>query len=124
MRKEILLSTLPTLASLLSSVLLILAFPPYSLGWLGWVALVPLLIAILNVGPRQAFVISWVSGVISFAFIFDWVFQVSGYKIIHHFILGLYFGPFFGIFGLAISSIKKRQGYTFAVSLAPFLWVS
>jgi apolipoprotein N-acyltransferase len=88
------------------------------------VALVPLLIAILNVGPRQAFVISWVSGVISFAFIFDWVFQVSGYKIIHHFILGLYFGPFFGIFGLAISSIKKRHGCASAVSLAPFLWVS
>jgi len=88
------------------------------------VALVPLLIAILNVSPRKAFVLSWVSGVISFALIFHWVFQVSGYKIIHHFVLALYFAPFFGAFGLAISFIKKRYGCTAAISLAPFLWVS
>ena len=121
---DIFRSSLPVLASLLSSVLLFLAFPPFSLGWLAWVALVPLLIAILNVSPRKAFVLSWVSGVISFAFIFHWVFQVSGYKIIHHFILALYFAPFFGTFGLAISFIKKRHGCTSAISSAPFFWVS
>ena len=121
---DILRSLLPVLASLLSSVLLILAFPPYSLGWLGWVALVPLLIAISKVGPRQAFVLSLISGVVSFAIIFVWVFEVEGYKILHHFILGLYLGPIFGIFGLVVSLITKRCGWTLAGFAAPFIWVS
>jgi apolipoprotein N-acyltransferase len=115
---------LPVLASLLSSVLLILAFPPYSLGWLGWVALVPLLIAISNVGPRQGFVLSLISGVVSFAIIFVWVFEVADYKILHHFVLGLYLGPIFGIFGLVVSLITKRCGRTFAAFAGPFIWVS
>jgi apolipoprotein N-acyltransferase len=76
------------------------------------------------VGPRQAFVLSFISGVISFAIIFDWVFEVPGYKILHHFILGLYFGPFFGIFGFVVSLITKRCGCTFAAFATPFIWVS
>jgi apolipoprotein N-acyltransferase len=76
------------------------------------------------VGPRQAFVLSFIAGVISFAFIFEWVFEVPGYKILHHFLLGLYLGPFFGIFGLFVSLITERRGCTFAAFAAPFIWVS
>ena len=116
--------SLPVLASLLSSVLLILAFPPYSLGWLGWVALVPLLIAISTVNPRQGFVLSFICGAISFAIIFIWVFEVPGYKILHHFILGLYLGSFFGIFGFVVSFITKRCGFILGGFVAPFIFVS
>jgi len=121
---EIFRPLLPVLGSLLSSVLLILAFPPYSLGWLGWVALVPLLIAISTVNPRQGFVLSFISGIISFAVIFIWVFEVPGYKILHHFILGLYLGPLFGIFGFVVSLITKRCGFTLAGFVAPLILVS
>jgi apolipoprotein N-acyltransferase len=88
------------------------------------VALVPLLIAVSNVGPRQGFVLSFISGVVSFAIIFVWVFEVAGYKILHHFILGLYLGPIFGIFGLVVSLITKRCGRAFAAFAASFIWVS
>jgi len=123
MRKKIFFTTLRILASLLSGVLLILAFPPYSQGWLAWVALVPLLIALSNVGPRQGFVLSLISGVFSLAIIFIWVFEVAGYKVLHHFLLGLCIGPIFGIFGLLFSLIRKRCGFTFAGFAAPFIWV-
>lgn len=115
---------LPVLGSLLSGALLILAFPPYNLGWLAWVAVVPLLIAISNAGPRQAFLLSLITGVFSFAIIFIWVFEVPGYKILHHFILGLYLGPLFGIFGLVVSLITRRFGWNVAGIVAPFVWVS
>ncbi len=52
-----------TVAALLSGVLLALAFPPFEMASLAWVALVPLLIALIGVAPRQGARLGWVTGV-------------------------------------------------------------
>jgi apolipoprotein N-acyltransferase len=121
---EIFRSLLPVLASLLSSVLLILAFPPYSLEWLGWVALVPLLSAISARNLKQGFFQAYLCGMIFFALVFQWVFQVPGYTFLHHSILFVYLGLYFGLFGFLFSFLYKRSGVTTALFASPFLWVS
>ena len=52
------------------------------------------------------------------------MFEVPGYKILHHFILGLYLGSFFGIFGFVVSFITKRCGFILGGFVAPFIFVS
>jgi apolipoprotein N-acyltransferase len=121
---EIFRSLLPVLASLLSSVLLILAFPPYSLGWLGWVGLVPLFFAISGRNAKYGFFQAFLCGMIFFALVFQWVFEVPGYTFLHHSILFVYLGLYFGLFGLLFSFLYKRSGVTTALFASPFLWVS
>lgn len=51
-----------TLAALASGVCLALAFPPFEMASLAWVGLVPLLIALMGVTPRQGARLGWVAG--------------------------------------------------------------
>jgi len=111
--------------SLFSSILLVLSFPKFDLGLLAWTGLLPLLIAINGKSLKYTFVLSFGCGVFFFAGIFYWILQIPGYRpLIHHTLLGLYLGPFFGFWGLAFSFISKRWGITPALFAAPFIWVS
>ena len=112
------------LAPVLSGALLFLAFPTYDLEWLAWVGLVPLLIAISGRSLKHGFFLSLISGIIFFAWIFDWMFEVTGYTFLHHAILFLYLGFYFGLFGLAFAFLCKRSGVRTALLVAPFIWVS
>jgi apolipoprotein N-acyltransferase len=112
------------IAPVLSGALLVLTFPPYDLGWLAWVGLVPLFYVISGVSPAYAFLLTFAGGVTFFAGVFNWVFEVSGYRFIHHVILGIYLGTLSGFFGLTFGFISKRRGVTSALFAAPFVWVS
>jgi apolipoprotein N-acyltransferase len=72
----------------------------------------------------QSFFLSFVSGVICFGFTFAWMFDVTGYRLLHHAILQIYLGCYFGIFGLVYSLISKRAGAAMALFAVPFVWVS
>ena len=115
---------LPIFSSLLSSFLLFLAFPKHDLYLLAWVGLVPLLIAIHGRSPIFGFLLCLICGVAFFTGIFLWIFEVPGYRFLHHVFIGLYLGPLFGLFGLAFNFIARRWGVTLADLTAPFLWVS
>jgi apolipoprotein N-acyltransferase len=115
---------LPIFSSLLSSFLLVLAFPKYDLYLLVWVGLVPLLIAIQGRSPIFGFLLCLICGVAFFTGIFLWMFEVPGYRFLHHIFIGFYLGPLFGLFGLAFNFIARRWGITRAALTAPFLWVS
>jgi apolipoprotein N-acyltransferase len=110
-------------APVLSGVLLVLAFPKYDLGWLAWVGLVPLLTAISGRRPVCGFFLSYVCGIIFFAWVFDWMFEVPRYALLHQIILALYLGFYFGVFGLAFGFISRRHGVTTALLSVPFIWV-
>jgi len=56
--------------------------------------------------------------------IFDWILEVRGYTYLHHAILAVYLGSYFGIFGLAFSFISRRSGLAMALFAAPFVWAS
>ena len=112
------------LAPVLSGVLLVLAFPMYDQGWLGWVGLVPLLIVISGRSPGYGFFLSFACGLTFFPGVFSWILEISGYTFLHHAILGLYLGSYFGLFGLAFTFISKRFSVNSALFSAPFIWVS
>jgi len=85
---------------------------------------VPLLISLCGKSPKYGFFLSFVCGIIFFAGVFNWVFEIPGYKFLHHAVLIPYMGLYFGFFGLAFGFISKRWTVTSALLAAPFVWVS
>jgi apolipoprotein N-acyltransferase len=115
---------LPIFGSIISGVLLVLAFPRYDVGELAWVGLVPLLVAISGRSKKHGFFLSYLCGIIFFAWVFSWTFEIPAYRFLHHAILSLYLGLYFGVFGLALNAVSKRLGASLAFIAAPFLWIS
>lgn len=107
-----------------SSLLLVLSFPAFDMGWLAWVGLVPMLLILWQKRPLWAFLMSWLWGMLFFLGLFNWMLQISGYRLLHHAILAVYLGSYFGFFGIGLSLISKRYGVTTGLLVAPFLWVS
>jgi apolipoprotein N-acyltransferase len=107
----------------LSAVLLILSFPDLDFSVLSWIGMVPLFLAVAGKGVLYGFLVSYLSGGIFFLGIFSWIFEVSGYTFLHHLLLDVYLGVFFGIFGLAFNLISRRVGLAAAFWAAPFVWV-
>ena len=112
------------LASIFSGIMLFSCFPPFELSLFIWVALVPLLISIAGRELKVAFSLSLLCGIVFFLGIFKWILEVPGYTLLHHAILALYLGSYFGMFGVAFSLICRRSGVSTALFTAPFLWVS
>jgi len=109
---------------LFSSLLLVLSFPTYDLGILAWVGLVPLLVAINGKGLKYGFFLPLVCGALFFLGIFRWILVIPNYTLLHHCLLAIYLGSYFGFFGLAFNLISKSCGTPPALFAAPFLWVS
>jgi apolipoprotein N-acyltransferase len=106
----------------LSGVLLVLAFPKFDVGALAWVGLIPMLVAVEGKRPGAAFVLGVVTGLVFFPGIFSWIFNVPGYNILDHAVLGVYLGSYFGLFALALALVRRRAGLSLVVA-APPLWV-
>jgi len=84
----------------LSAALLILSFPNFNLSFLAWIALVPLLFAIENKTPREAFGLAYLCGAIFFLGTIYWLIHVTLPGMIG---LALFLALYFGLFGLALS---------------------
>ena len=106
--------------SILSAGLLILAFPKPNLGFLAWFALVPWFFAIRNKRPLEAFLLSYLIGLVFFSGIVYWVNYVSSLGFT---VLVLYLALYFAVFGL-IFSIFNFQFSIFNFFLIPCIWVS
>ena len=89
-----------------------------------WIALVPLFLALTGRGLLWGFFLSCAHGMLFFPGVFNWILQISYYKWYHHALLDLYFGVYFGIFGLGFAFILKRISLNIALWSAPFLWVT
>jgi apolipoprotein N-acyltransferase len=87
------------------------------------VGFVPLLIAISGKSLKAGFFLSYICGIVFFAGVFSWIFDVPGFKFYHHILLSPYEGLYFGFFGLAFNFISLRRGITPALLTAPFIWV-
>ena len=110
--------------ALLSSLLLVVSFPKFDLGFLAWISLLPLLVAINEKSLKYSFFLSFASGMVSFFGIFHWILVVPNYTLIHHLLLAIYLGSYFGVFGLVFSFISRSWGTTPILFGAPFIWVS
>ncbi|HEX4900451.1 MAG TPA: apolipoprotein N-acyltransferase [Pyrinomonadaceae bacterium] len=119
-------------AALLSSFLLILAFPDFDLWPLAWIALLPLLLAIARKpsGPR-AFMLGWLSGTVFFYCSCYWLtfsmIHYGGLPVWLAYLLlfpgALVVGVFPALFAFTLSlAISRYRQY--ALLLAPIFWVA
>lgn len=119
--------------AILSSVLVVLAFPNFDFWFLAWVALVPFLYAIVfrPVTPFGTFVLGWLFGTGYFIGTVYWL----TYAMIHYggiptpvaYLLLVPAAALFGLFTAGIGWILRRladRWGAMAVSVAPVLWVA
>ncbi|MFC1632076.1 apolipoprotein N-acyltransferase, partial [Candidatus Omnitrophota bacterium] len=108
------------LFSILSAILLILSFPKPDLGFLAWIAFVPWLFALKQKRLKDAFLLSYLVGIIYFSGVIYWINHVSslGFSI-----LVLYLGLYFALFGLIVS-VFSRKSSVFSLLVIPCAWVT
>jgi apolipoprotein N-acyltransferase len=93
----------PLFAALASAVLLVLSFPRFNQAWCAWVALVPWLVALGGMRPRQAFASSYVVGLVFFLSSMSWLAHLTRFggaaAVLGEIVLCLYLALYFGCFG-------------------------
>jgi len=104
-------------------VLLALCFPSPGIAWLAWFALVPLLFASRKAPVFHGFLYGFCCGLVYFAITFGWMFNFSGYRVLHHAILHSYLGCYIGIFALLYGLIGRKVGDATALLSAPLVWI-
>lgn len=105
------------IALLSAACLYILAFPNFNLSLLAWVALIPLLYAIENKTPRQAFFYGWISGTLAYCGLLFWL-VVTFHAASLSFFLGLgcllllsgYLGLYWGAWAWGVASMNCKEG--------------
>ncbi len=107
--------------AIITGVLLVAAFPPFDHGALAWIALVPLLVAIRDLSPRQAFGLGYLAGFVAFFGILAWI-RVFGLPA--WVVLAAYLALFVGVFaGLYRWTTNGRSPALF-IWLVPVIWTS
>jgi len=121
-----------TILTVISALLVVLAFPPYSLRALIWVALVPLLLALRAVPPRQALVLAGLWGMIGAYGTTDWLPRTVASYYLQPVWLGMILfltaaflmgGVYYAAFGAFYSWAVRRRLRPMAV-LAAAAWVA
>ncbi len=130
------------LLPILSGVLLILAYPPYDLGFLVWIALIPLFwfIFLKQVSPKKALIGGSITGILFFGKLFSWLFATYPFEwigaatkenialvfillIILYTIQTVFLGLFIGIFVWLLKlSFDRLSKFNFLI-LVPALWI-
>ncbi len=109
------------LLAICSAALLILAYPPFDLGWLAWVALIPWLSSLGRATPRQAFLRSTLVGFLFFAGTIWWVGHVT---IAGTAVLVAYLALYFGLWGwLTRKFFLPLTAYRLPLLVLPASWV-
>ncbi len=120
-------------AAALSGTFLILSFSQFHLGALAWISLTPLLMSCHDASPRHAFVLGWVTGVISFSGILYWIVNAMHQygnipfipSVLIFILLASYLGLFVGVFSAIISLfLHHLQRPSLLVWAAPPTWVT
>lgn len=82
------------------------AFPPVGFGALGWLALIPLIIVLGQVDPREGFWHGWLFGTI---FMGGNMAYVSKYGLAPWLVLAAIMGMFFGVFGVLAATLRHAS---------------
>jgi apolipoprotein N-acyltransferase len=107
---------------ILTSISLILLFPPFEIHYLSWFALVPLLFIIRNSGLLRSFMIPLAIGVLFYSFLIRWLFGTDGVNVVNYFLSVLLKASFFGIFGIFAWYFQKKLSQWNCITL-PSIWV-
>ncbi len=121
-----------SISAIASALLLLLAFPPFDLGFLAWIALAPLLLVIAGgVGLRRAFWLGWLMGVEFTFFAENWIahsMTVFGNMLtVVSYAVALLFAAVLGLFPALFAVVMARlvnwRGSR-ALVLAPVVWAA
>jgi len=119
-------------AALLSSVLLILAFPDFGFWFLAWIGFIPLLVAIAKRPlPGRSFLLGWLVGTVFFYGSCYWlthsIIHFGRFPVLAAFLMlvpgALILGFFPATFALVMSLIIRRW-QSRAIFLTPFVWTA
>ncbi len=112
--------------ALLSGVLLGLSYPPWHLGFFAWFGLIPLIHIFLNVKPRQAVQLAFLSSITANFISLYWIGLNSGAGFLPVFasLIGavIYLGVFWSGLGYLVSFIEIRSSK--GLIILPFAWVA
>ena len=112
--------------ALLSGLLLAFSMPGPDLGWLAWIAIIPLFWSLNGKSPKQAFRISWLTGVVFFGALLYWLYTLwdwtSAFIIFGYVILIGYLGLYWGIFGALYAFLSRRLPRWMLILVVPALW--
>ena len=112
-----------------SGIIMTAAFPKIDISWGAWFALVPLLIAIRDVTPRQGFLLAMIAGIVHYIGLLYWLvytMHTYGYLPIYQsvaflFIMAMYLSIFWGCFGwFAAAKIHSPS----QLWLLPTIWTA
>jgi apolipoprotein N-acyltransferase len=116
-------------AALLSGLILILAYPPFDLGFIAWVALIPLMFCVSELPPAKAFTAGFLFALPFNLYLNLYLSQV----LLPHlgFTLGLiamialiiYLNLFYGLFALTASFVYRQGKPWFTMPAIPALWL-
>jgi apolipoprotein N-acyltransferase len=94
---------------ILSLVLLVLSFPPFSYSFLAWIAFIPFLVALKGKSYRYSFFLGWLLGFLFFLGTMCWLFTLMQWfgwiALIGVILLFIYLGLYFGLFGWMFCSL-------------------
>ena len=122
--KKFLKTIIAICTAILSGFLLSASFPLSSHSYLAWISLVPFFLILLMVKPVYGCLLSLVFGLFYLPGVFNWMLEVPGYTLFHHYLLGIYFVPYSLAFGSLFILTATRLGASRALLAAPFFWVS
>ncbi|MDP8230641.1 MAG: apolipoprotein N-acyltransferase [Candidatus Gorgyraea atricola] len=107
------------LLTIISAILLILAFPNFNQSYFVFIGFVPLLFAIQKKSAKKAFWNSYLCGFLFYLGVLYWLYHVTGVGLI---ILCLYLALYFGIFGFLFN---RATYYTsgFSLLFIPLIWI-
>lgn len=116
--------------SVLSGLLLTGAFPNIGMDWLAWFALVPLLIALKNLPPKEGFRIGFLAGLVHYLSLIYWTayaMKTYGYLPLYLcipilFLFAVYLALYMGGFSMAL--IWTSANPRFCVFMVPVLWAA
>lgn len=115
-----------------TAALLIAAFPKFNASGLAWVALAPLIWGSVELNPKRAFALSWLSGTLAFCGILYWILPTFDAARVSRAIGALslvllsgYIGLYFGVFGAGLSWLGGHAlGTARGTAAAAGLWVA
>ncbi len=115
-----LILTHPFLLATVSAGLLRLAYPTFDVWVCAWFGLVPLLVAVAGLKPREAFLTAFLAGFVFFGLTIYWVVHVT---LVGTVVLSLYCGLYIGLFGLAFRFARGRFGWLGRCVWTAAFWV-
>ncbi len=111
------------LATIASSALASLAFPPFELSFLGWCGLAPFLLALRQRGSAAAAQLGFLFGVLFCLGTFSWAQDLPSVSLSSFLVMFVIFCMYFLVFGVLYRIIASTTGSWIIIG-CPALWVS